>query len=382
MPNQQLDEHFKSARSHYRILLVVILTTILFASRPNDTKQVNEALNVLDVLEGSQKMFSEFTVATVSFERLELKRLTDVSLRTHLENTSISAPEIALEFEPVERFVFSHVTEHGSKPSVQMLTDYVEYSDFRVIFNLPDTAHIANELLAEFSKLPPLQIEKIRFERTPWEPIKYTATLSQLHDSETIIFVSTCSTITSQKDAAIGSKFIVWNQDASGNTLPPTQLDTSPLRSLKDWPILSRESLDDAFKRIVTRKNEQESNVLVFGIGIPTEVLIVIAPFFVAYFLLNILLHVRHISARVQRTPKKNELSYPWIPLYDDRASIAISSLLLLVSPLVSSVWMVINTWNSASTWSRAFAVLMCLVVVFVQFSLNKEIRVLRSKLN
>lgn len=142
------------------------------------------------------------------------------------------------------------------------------------------------------------------------------------------------------------------------------------------WEEVRTLSLPEAVRHLRARADEQRGNVQVFGADVSTRLLGWGGPLVVLAIALYLLAQLRHLTGIAWNNPSALR-EYPWIALFNDRLSVAMVVVSIVLLPAVANLALAIRMANSsafAALWAAAVAVA-CAVIGVLTFARLRDLR-------
>ena len=265
----RIDEHFKTLQKLYLLLLTVTCVLGSLILRPDHTRQIDDALEVLNTLRIAETQFREQHVPIVQAEeQRKFREIVFLKLAESVERTfglllDVAAAE--LNFKPARRFAMSNVTTES--PTVGSVVRYADNQEVLFLFNVPNFQNTLDDIAPELRSVSnELILSRLNTEFTTLEPGCHYSVVFKTGSSGREI---TMKGSTTKTEMIRGNATPIWKffaVDASGKPI-----SMEPLRTLWIWPDIERVTIEQAIIQLSNLKTSEKTRVSFLGIEAETN---------------------------------------------------------------------------------------------------------------
>jgi hypothetical protein len=146
------------------------------------------------------------------------------------------------------------------------------------------------------------------------------------------------------------------------------------LRSV--WSLVADKVPEEA-KRVLQAEIEKSSRrISFFGVEIPTKMVVLTGPFLAFVLFMYLWSYAKHLQ-RIYQPNTDSLWTFPWLPLFPDSISWAVSFASILVLPLVAFVWLLVK-FRHVGTITLCFAIPLTLASIALAYLSWRRILVLK----
>lgn len=119
------------------------------------------------------------------------------------------------------------------------------------------------------------------------------------------------------------------------------------LRSV--WSLVANKVPEEAKRVLLEEVKKSRRTISFLGVEIDASMVVVAGPGFALLLFLNLLSYAGHLQ-RISKTDKHSFCTFPWLPLFQDTISRAVSFASILILPVVAFGWSLFRFWHIGAT--------------------------------
>jgi hypothetical protein len=375
----RIDELFKTLQTLFLLLLTVTFVIGSLILRPDHTRQIDDALNVLNTLRMADSMFREEHLPRVQAEGQRLFReLVFLKLAESIERTfglSLDVAAAELNFKPARRFEFSNVKEEI--PSLGSIVRYADNQEIYFGFNVPHFQNMLDDFPPELRSVSnKLILSRLNLEFSTLEPGCHYSVVFKAGSSGREITMKGITKTEAYTKSGGRPIFKFFALDASRKPI-----SMEPLRTLWIWPDIERVTIEQAIIQLSNLKTSEKTRVSFLGIEAETNSVVLIGPILIFAILLHAYFHVAHISGKRALYGDRLSINFPWIGILPDRYFRRLATTVFCIPPITICIGLLIKYGKNVSfiVWICTLVTLMA--IGFVSFFLFRELKRLRKQI-